>query len=198
MRGPIQIGLAAFARLSAQSVDSSHICLRLVALCGFPFCWKAGLMVRWGFFVKSVMIAWQKFVSAASPQEGSKFFDRLRTCCSTGDALPWWSVPGARADVCTGYLRGAAALPVGVVIIWIGCAITCRQTPGLFRVVRWRRQIKADPHPFFGIAGVSAPSRATPSDRAHLRGGGEAARPPRRIVTRQAHPCSQGKEEVVS
>jgi hypothetical protein len=44
MRGPIQIGLrklmrpsAAFARLSAQSVDSSDLCLRLVDLYGFPF-----------------------------------------------------------------------------------------------------------------------------------------------------------------
>jgi hypothetical protein len=48
------------------------------------------------------------------------------------------------------YLRDGPACRRCHHLDWL-CRHACRQTPGLFRVARWRRQIRADPHPFSAL-----------------------------------------------
>ncbi len=111
---------------------------------------------------------------------------------------PWWSCPVCSARCRFLYLRG------GAIGCWrcLGLRFPSRhvykQTPGIHRITRWRRQIKAEERPFGSIPRRPRNHAVGPNRPTNPGRRTEAYRAPQRHRSRPrpAHSCSQGEEEV--
>lgn len=65
----------------------------------------------------------------------------------SGGSLPWIECPRCARRCLHMYLRDGPACRRCHHLGWL-CRHVCRQTRGILRIARWRRHIKADPHPF--------------------------------------------------